>query len=463
MEGAATPPPANQNQNPNSNANQPDQDNDNGDNNAPTDLPNQTPNQPPNQSPNQLPNLPPNLPPNQHASYLPPNEPVPANTSGTPQPVPNWPQPLPWQPAPQIIQQQMVNWSNFKPELAGKPEEDAEATLVCTNDWMQTHHFKENAKVDRFCLTLLGEAQLWYETLNLNHIDWLELHNSFRQQYSKLGNTPKWYFHQWRSFYFDENADNIDSYVTRVNQYAAMLNYGEPQILELMKNTLPSRLHPLLFPIDNLRDTVTMVKWVLIKEKIDRQKTGQSSTTPFMRVSDSSLSYDKMGKKGVTFDVMETLERQHDGIDKLSSLVSKMNVKMDRKETPCKPRVYQNTPRGQGWGRQQNFQPHNKSFSWDRNQNRGNFNYNNRSNRPTYRDRPRDNYRCDNRRHTYWSNDRHNNYRPDNRSRGNYRQHSRNRQNYRGNDSRQRYGDRSESRDRSRHYSSDRARSRERS
>ena len=76
----------------------------------------------------------------------------------------------------------MVNWSNFKPEFAGKPEEDADVHLLCTNDWMQTHRFEENLKVNRFCLTLLGEAQLWYETLNLNHIDWLELQNSFRQQ-----------------------------------------------------------------------------------------------------------------------------------------------------------------------------------------------------------------------------------------------------------------------------------------
>ena len=87
----------------------------------------------------------------------------------------------------------MVNWSNFKPEFAGKPEEEAEAHLLCINDWMQMYHFEENMKVDRFCLTLLGEAQLWYETLNLNHIDWLELQNSFRQQYSKLGNTPEQY------------------------------------------------------------------------------------------------------------------------------------------------------------------------------------------------------------------------------------------------------------------------------
>ena len=169
----------------------------------------------------------------------------------------------------------------------------------------------------------------------------------------------------------------------RVSQCATMLNYGEPQILKLMKNTLPSRLYPILFPIDNLRDAITMAKWVMIREKIDRQKTGQSSATSFMRVNECSQSSEKSGKKGMTFDVIETLERHGDSIDKSTSLVSKMNVNMDRKETPYKPRVYQNRPRSQGRGRQQNFQPCNRSFSRDRNRKRGNYNYNNRITDPT--------------------------------------------------------------------------------
>ena len=110
-----------------------------------------------------------------------------------------------------------------------------------------------------------------------------------------------------------------------------MLNYGELQILELMKNTLPSRLYPILFTVDNLRDAITTAKRVMIKEKIDRQKTGQSSTTPFMQVSDSNQSSVRTSKKGVTFDVMETIKRNSDSIDKLISLVSKMNMKWTKK------------------------------------------------------------------------------------------------------------------------------------
>ena len=61
--------------------------------------------------------------------------------------------------------QPQLNWSYFKPEFSGKPEEDAEAHILRTNDWMETHNFPEVAKVQRFCLTLTREARLWYESL----------------------------------------------------------------------------------------------------------------------------------------------------------------------------------------------------------------------------------------------------------------------------------------------------------
>ena len=132
-------------------------------------------------------------------------------------------------PAPQIIYQ---NWIGKKPEFSGKPEEDAESHLLSTRDWMEAHNFPEGDKVRHFCLTLIGEARLWYESLALLDDDWPALQNKFRWQYSKIGNTPEQLFHAWRTFKFDENTDTIDSYVLRMSQVAAMLNYGEMQILE---------------------------------------------------------------------------------------------------------------------------------------------------------------------------------------------------------------------------------------
>ena len=37
----------------------------------------------------------------------------------------------------------------------------------------------------------------------------------------------------------DENTEMIGAYVTSIRQVAALLDYGEPQILEVFKNTLP--------------------------------------------------------------------------------------------------------------------------------------------------------------------------------------------------------------------------------
>ena len=138
---------------------------------------------------------------------------------------------------------------------------------------MNAHHFVEGCKVQRFCLTLLGEARLWYQSLESINVDWQGLQNLFRQQSSKIGNTREHLFHAWRSFSFDQNTETIDVYVTHIRQVAALLGYGEPHILEVFKNTLPTKLYWILFLIEDLRQAVETAKRILKKEKIDRQLT----------------------------------------------------------------------------------------------------------------------------------------------------------------------------------------------
>ena len=68
--------------------------------------------------------------------------------------------------APRGPQRPQLNWSHFKLKYTDKPEEDAEAHLLRTNDWMDTHDFQDQVKVQRFCLTLVGK--LGY---GMNHLD----------------------------------------------------------------------------------------------------------------------------------------------------------------------------------------------------------------------------------------------------------------------------------------------------
>ena len=135
------------------------------------------------------------------------------------------------------------------------------------NDWIDTHDFQDQVKVQRFCLTLVGEARLWYKSLRPINTDWEGLQNMFRQQYSKIGNTRKQLFHAWISFHFDENTETIDVYVNCIRQVATLLGYQETQVLEVFKNTLLTKLYWVLFPIADLRSAVEKSK-----ENINQRK-----------------------------------------------------------------------------------------------------------------------------------------------------------------------------------------------
>ena len=235
---------------------------------------------------------------------------------------------------------------------------------------MNAHHFNEHVKVQGFCLTLLGEARLWFHSLEpLEDTTWPQLQNLFRKRYSKLGTTHEQLFHAWRSFTFDENTETIDSYVIWIRQVATLLGYGEPQILEVFKNTLPTKLYWILFPIEDLRQAVDTVKRILTEEKLDKQLTGQTSTSPFISIRDGT-------ERKVSFNTRDELR---DKIDKLTVVMSRLAAKDSHKKRPFKLQIYKS--RGQ-----------NRSYNQGSYQNRPDS-----RNRGQYtNNRPRQNYRDNN-------------------------------------------------------------------
>ena len=186
-------------------------------------------------------------------------------------------------------------------------------------------------------LTSLGKARLWYESLRSSCVDWIRLQNQFRQQYSMIGNTEEQSFHAWRMFHFDENIETLDSYVTSIRQVVTLLGYGKSQALEVFKNTLPTKLYWVLFPIEDLRQAVEMAKRTLTKERIDRQLARQSSLMPFMNIKDGYNS------KKVTFDTQDSLDEK---IDRLTSMMRKLTAQDDDQTKQFKPKIYQSKRRG---------------------------------------------------------------------------------------------------------------------
>ena len=70
---------------------------------------------------------------------------------------PNNPNPLPEQP-PMPMANNQLNWSHFKPDFSGTPEEDVEAHLLRTNDWMNTHDFPAGSKGKKILSNSFGRS-----------------------------------------------------------------------------------------------------------------------------------------------------------------------------------------------------------------------------------------------------------------------------------------------------------------
>ena len=84
-------------------------------------------------------------------------------------------------------------------------------------------------------------------------------------------------------------------------------------------------------PIDDLRQAVETAKSILSEEKIDRQLSGQSLSTPFMSIKDSH-------SRKVSFDTKEELRYN---IDKLVIMIGKLATRDSRPGRQFKPQIYQ--------------------------------------------------------------------------------------------------------------------------
>ena len=68
-----------------------------------------------------------------------------------------------------------MNWSYFKPEFSGKPEEDPEAHKLRMIGWIDTCNFSTGQSVQICPLSLAGEARLWYWSIHPVQGNWEEL------------------------------------------------------------------------------------------------------------------------------------------------------------------------------------------------------------------------------------------------------------------------------------------------
>ena len=120
------------------------------------------------------------------------------------------------------------------------------------------------------------------------------------------------------------------------------------QILEVFKNTLPTKLYWILFPIEDPRQAVETAKRILTKEKLDKQLTRHTSYSPFMSIGEGQNC------RRVSFDTREELG---DKVDKLVVMKGKLAAKDSGRTRQFKLQIHQSRGKGQNRGySQRNYQ-----------------------------------------------------------------------------------------------------------
>ena len=85
-----------------------------------------------------------------------------------------------------------------------------------------------------------------------------------------------------------------------------------------------------MFPVEDLRQAVETAKRILTKEKLDKQLTGQTSTSPFMSIRDGT-------ERKVSFNARDELG---DKIDKLTVMMGRLAARDSNDKRPFKPQIY---------------------------------------------------------------------------------------------------------------------------
>ena len=80
-----------------------------------------------------------------------------------------------------------------------------------------------------------------------------------------------------------------------------------------------------------MRQAVPMAKRILTKEKLGKQLTGQTSTSPFMSIREGT-------NRKVLFDTRDELG---DKIDKLTVILGRLAAKDNHDKRSFKPQMYQ--------------------------------------------------------------------------------------------------------------------------
>ena len=158
------------------------------------------------------------------------------------------------------------------PVFQGKKGEDLKDHILKVEDYFEIHEIKRGEdKIKRFKDTLFEMARKWAQTLNCTEVNKFDYNPKdendkkasmkylFLARFAKEGRTLEAAYNAWSTLTFDPNKDNIEQFVSKVEDLAKKLGYNEDAQVMAVKSVLPRDVYGICMTYKKLKDLKTFL------------------------------------------------------------------------------------------------------------------------------------------------------------------------------------------------------------
>ena len=181
-----------------------------------------------------------------------------------------------------INQSPTVPLSVFK----GKKGEDPEDHILKVEDYFEIH-----GKIKRFKDTLFEMVRKWAQTPNYTEVIKFDCNPKveddkkasmkylFLARFAKEGTTLEAAYNAWSTLTFDPNKDDIEQFVSKVEDLAKKLGYNEDAQVMAVKSVLPRDVYGICMTYKKLKDLKSFLIDLFLNPKMREAVPGSASVS----------------------------------------------------------------------------------------------------------------------------------------------------------------------------------------
>ena len=177
------------------------------------------------------------------------------------------------------------------PMFKGKKGEDPEDHILKVEDYFGIHQItKQGEKIRRFKDTLFEIARKWAQTLNYDEVKKFDYDSKnandkkasmkylFLARFAKEGRTLEAAYSVWGTLSFNPNKDDIEKFISKVEELAKKLGYNKDAQVMAVKSVLPRDVYGICMTYKNLKDLKAFLIELFANPKMREAVPGLAST-----------------------------------------------------------------------------------------------------------------------------------------------------------------------------------------